>query len=104
MIDQQQESSIGWHLDKRIPFATIIALLIQTFIVIIWATRLDYRVDSLEKIDPAQNARITKLEEIASKVAVMEERQLTTIHRLDIQTKTMQEILTIVGNLNKPAK
>ena len=91
------ESSQHWHLDRRIPVGIILAIVIQTCAILIWATRLDSRVGVLEIKDPIQDARIQKIEDISSRVAVIEERQLNTIRRLDIQTTTMQEILTIVS-------
>ena len=81
-----------WHLDRKVPIGIIIAIVLQTCAILIWATRLDSRVGVLETKDPYQDVRIARLEEMASKVAVMEERQLMTLQRLDIQTKTMQEI------------
>jgi hypothetical protein len=90
-----------WHLDRKVPIGIMFALVLQTLVIIIWATRLDSRVGVLETKDPAQDARIQKVEDIGSRVAVMEERQINTISRLDIQTKTMQEILAIVSK-NRP--
>ena len=90
-----------WHLDRKVPIGIIVAIVLQTFAILVWAAKLDSRVSFLEMKDPAQDARIQKIEEISTKVAVMEERQITTIGRLDIQTKTMQEILAIVSKNNK---
>ena len=92
----------NWHLDRKVPIGIIIALVMQTFGILIWATKLDSRVGYLETKDPAQDLRIQKIEEITSRVAVMEERQIMSIQRMDIQTKTMQEILSIVSKINKP--
>ena len=90
-----------WHLDRKVPIGIIAAILLQTIIILIWATKLDSRVDYLEKGQPVQDTRLERLESIGSRVAIMEERQLNTINRLDIQTKTMQEILAIVSK-NRP--
>ena len=93
----QPDYETHWHLDRRVPVGIIAAVLIQTIGMIIWATKLDSRVGVLETNDTTQSVRIQRLEDIASRVAVMEERQVNTIARLDIQTKTMQEILTLVS-------
>lgn len=95
MIDDHQT----WHLDRRVPVGIIIAIIIQTIGILIWATKLDSRVGVLETADNKQEARIQKLEDIGSRIAVIEDRQINTITRLDIQTKTMQEILSIVGKI-----
>ncbi len=86
-----------WHLDRKVPIGIIAAIILQTFAILIWATKLDSRVGYLESTQPTQDLRLERLESIGSRVAVMEERQIATINRLDIQTKTMQEILAIVA-------
>jgi len=90
-----------WHLDRKVPIGIILAIVVQTFGILIWATRLDSRVGYLETQNITQDQRLNALESIGSRVAVIEERQLMTIQRLDIQTKTMQEILNIVSKINK---
>ena len=86
-----------WHLDRRVPVGIILAIVLQTFAILIWATRLDSRVGYLEAQNSAQDTRLNGLEGISSRIAVMEEKQTNTINRLDIQTRTMQEILSIVS-------
>jgi len=98
MMDQLAES---WFSHK-VPITVIIAVLLQTFALIIWGTRLDSRVSFLEIKDPQQDARILQLENIATRVAVMEEKQNTMLDRMKIQTTTMQEILAIVSKITKP--
>ena len=87
-----------WHLSKSIPVSIIFFLALQTIGIVIWAVRLDLRVDTLEKANPIQDMRLTRLEEIYSKVAVMEDRQNSMIKRMDVQTVTMQEILNLMNN------
>ena len=96
------DENLNWHLDRRVPIGIIIALVLQTCAIQIWATKLDSRVGYLETKNVTQDQRLAGLENIGSRVAVIEERQLTTIQRLDIQTKTIQEILAIVSRINKP--
>lgn len=92
----------NWHLDRKVPIGIILAILFQTFGIVIWGTKLDSRVGYLESQNVMQDKRLEGLEGISSKVAVMESRQLDVIHRLDIQTKTMQEILGIVSKHTNP--
>jgi hypothetical protein len=87
----------GWHLDRKVPIGIMLSIILQTAAILIWATRIDSRVGTLERDNSYQDQKIDKLEVIAGRVSVMEERQLNTIGRLDIQTKTMQEILAIVS-------
>ena len=90
-----------WHLSKSVPVSIVIFMIVQTIGLVIWATRLDSRVDYLERNDKAQDGKIDRMETIGARIAVIEDRQLNTITRLDIQTKTMQEILAIVGKIQK---
>lgn len=85
-----------WHISKSIPISIILFLLAQTAGIIVWATRIEFRVTSLENTQPAQDARLNKLEDIYARMAVMDERQGNITRRLDIQTRTMQDILELV--------
>ena len=96
------DDNTSWHLDRKVPIGLIIAVLLQTCALLIWGTKLDSRVGYLETQNLSQDGKITRLEDVSSRVAVMESRQLDVIHRLDIQTKTMQEILGIVSKIGKP--
>ena len=59
------ESERHWHLDKRVNLSIIIAIVAQTAALLIWGTRLDSRVENLEKrfvaVEP-QAERIIRLE------------------------------------------
>lgn len=90
-----------WHLNKSIPLSILAFLVVQAVTIIVWATRLDSRVGILESNDTYQSQRLQRLEELTNKISVIEERQLNSIARLDIQTKTMQEILAVVSKFKK---
>jgi len=92
----------GWHLDKKVPISIIFAMVIQTAAILVWATKLDSRVVSLETNNAVQDVRIAKMEDFAPKIAVIEVKQTETLRRLDIQTITMQRILDIVAKIDKP--
>ena len=44
----QAELDNHWHLDKRVPLAIVVALILQTIYFTIFITKLDSRVSSLE--------------------------------------------------------
>ncbi len=92
-----------WHLSKAVPISILAFLIFQSVSLIVWAVRLDARVERLEASQAVQDARLAKSDDFAAKMAVMDERQTNIISRLDIQTKTMQEILSIVAQIKKPA-
>ncbi len=41
----------GWHLDKKVPIALIIAIIVQTAVAVAFIARLDSRVSHLEEAD-----------------------------------------------------
>ncbi|MDE2103167.1 MAG: hypothetical protein KGL39_38330 [Patescibacteria group bacterium] len=94
------EGEKGWYLDRKVPVSIIAAIIFQTFGVIIWATRVDSRVSVLETQNTTQDIRLQRVEDLTSRVAVMESHQNDIVRRLDIQTKTMQEILSIVSQVS----
>lgn len=53
MIDERQ-----WHLDKRVPVAIIIAILVQTGGMVWWASNLTARVSTLEERQTEQRDQI----------------------------------------------
>jgi hypothetical protein len=69
MMDGSDESMSRdegqWHLDRKVPLAIIVTLLLQTGAFIWWAAKTDARVDALEmnftRISP-QAERIVRLE------------------------------------------
>ncbi len=66
----------GWHLDRRVPVALIIAIVTQTIGIVWWAATISARVDGLE-------GRISGMTGYASRLARLEERQLAVAGRLD---------------------
>lgn len=51
----------AWHLDKRVPVAIIITLITQLIGVAVLASKLDSRVEALEKSDARHERRIEGL-------------------------------------------
>ena len=54
-----------WHLDKKVPLALIVTLLVQSGTFIWWAAKADNRLDVLERtsaISAPQIERIVKIE------------------------------------------
>lgn len=62
-----------WHLDKRVPIALILALMVQGGSTIWWGARIDARVATLEtRITETapQETRITRLEVTAQNIVL----------------------------------
>lgn len=70
MTSNDQTTSDGeWHLDKRVPIAMILTILMQTGTFVWFAARLDQRVEALERSEtrltttaPVQADRLTRVE------------------------------------------
>lgn len=94
MTNQEYEGQ--WHLSKAIPISVILYLTAMTFGGVFWIAKTDSRLSQLELADVDQKARLSRLEETRERILIVEERQLQVLKRLDIQTKTMQDILELV--------
>lgn len=53
-----------WHMDRKIPLAILLALLVQTCSIVWWAAKTDSRVEALE----SQSAAIALLPERMARV------------------------------------
>lgn len=74
-------SDTSWHLDKKVPIALIIAVGINIIVGIWWASKLDSRVEAIEKWI-GSNGRID------ARLAVIEEQQNTiqkAIERIEMR-------------------
>lgn len=74
------EPALGseWHLDKRVPIALIVTIIIQSMAAVWWAATMQSRMEALERMLSSQagtESRLVRLE------------QVTTI-----QTRTMERI------------
>lgn len=83
-----------WHLSKSVPISILFFLIMQTFSIVWWASRIDIRVDALEKsrieheslnreTNNYNDRRISNLESLLPKIATIEARQGDVIRRLD---------------------
>lgn len=95
----EQEYTENWHLSKAIPVSIILFLAMQTIGIVIWATRIDLRVASLEQSQVSQDVRADKVELVMNKIVIVEERQNAISKRLDIQTEKMDKMMELVKQL-----
>jgi len=65
-----------WHLDKRVPVALILTIIIQTVGAVWWAASLSSRVDILE-------ARWHQFEAVTDRLRVQENKQARADTRLE---------------------
>lgn len=109
-MEDEPSGGGNWHLSKAVPLSLILAIALQTIGLIIWGTRLDSRVGTLETSQAEQNTRITALEATttttAKELAVISARQADVIKRLDVNSVKLDQILDYVfrRNGNGPVK
>lgn len=76
-VDEMKE---GWHLDKKVPLSIIVALLVQTATLIIWGTKLDSRVATVEQSVNSHTLTIETMKQTQNQISVglarIEERQI----------------------------
>jgi len=81
----------GWHLDKRVSISIIVALLLQTGGLIVWASKIDSRVAVLEKTDA-----MALLERDANRA--MNVGQENRITRLETRDETVEKALASIDS------
>jgi cytochrome oxidase assembly protein ShyY1 len=69
MTEEDKVYEREWHLDKKVPIALILTILIQTVAAFWFVARLDHRVEALERSEtratataPVQADRLTRVE------------------------------------------
>jgi hypothetical protein len=72
----------NWHLDKRIPIATILAILGQAIALGWLASSMDGRISALEKVADAQSS-MTNATHVTERIAVLESNQVHINQQLD---------------------
>jgi len=89
----KNQMSEGWHISKSVPISIILFLVAQTVVIIIWAVRLDSRVSYVEVVHMEDARRISVLESLLPKLAVIEARQNDVIKRLDGNATKLDQLL-----------
>lgn len=75
----------GWHLDKRVPLALIITIIIQTAGAFWWAATITARVDTIEgQIEAAsgRGERLTRVEATQAHISSALQRIEAKLDRL----------------------
>ena len=62
----------GWHLDKKVPIALIIALCVQAALGLSWANRISFEVEQLKQDFTNVHREVNQAESALSKVAALE--------------------------------
>lgn len=69
VTEAERQYEREWHLDKKVPIAMILTIILQTGTFVWFAARLDHRVEALEKSEaratssaPVHADRLTRVE------------------------------------------
>ena len=78
-----------WTLDRRIPIAVIITLLMQMIGALIWATELDARVGAIEKQNSGMGNVIEKFARLEERLDQVKDDMGYVKRKLDYVTDRM---------------
>ena len=87
-------ASESWHLDKRVPVALIITIMMQTVAAVWWAASLSARVDALERDWARFSAVVNRLrvqEDRAARVDVRLEALYGRLERIERKLDALLE-------------
>lgn len=73
-----------WHLDRRVPLALILAIVVQTAALGIWVGTIQTRVSQLEKIQDARSSQLERIVTVESRLAFMAETLSRLERKIDI--------------------
>lgn len=67
MTAYTKDEERAWHLDRRVPIAVIVTLLLQSAAALVWAGSANERLSTLE-------TRAARIDEMVERTARLEER------------------------------
>ena len=68
-----KKSNHGWKIDKHIPIAVIITILVQVIGIFVWAASLEARVAHVEKQNTSNEHHTEKLARIEERLEYMKQ-------------------------------
>lgn len=81
----------------NIPWTVIFAVFIQTIALIVWGTRIDFRLGEVEKVHASYDVRFDKLNADSTKLILIEERQRNVIDGLQKNGAKIDTILDFMA-------
>lgn len=100
MADKNPDNA--WHLDRRVPIALLVGLLIQTFGAAWWLSKLESRVDSVGMVQAVLKDDVKEIErnnrQSEPRMIRLEEKFVALNKTMENQGKTLKEILIELRN------
>jgi hypothetical protein len=84
---QMSDQDTGWHLDKRVPIALVVTILIQTGGAVWWLSSI--------------NSRVSNLEEKVGAVSSQPERLVRLETQMDAMRDGVLRYLRVVGSCRR---
>lgn len=72
-----------WKIDKHIPIAVIMAMVMQTFAIIWWAAQMEARVNVLETQTAQNTLVIDRVSRVEEKVSALRESNQRIEQKID---------------------
>lgn len=73
IVMAEDDQNTKWHLDKRVPLALILAILVQTAGAMWWAATISERVTVLERTSQARSAQAERIASIEATITAIRE-------------------------------
>ena len=94
--EPEDVASRGWHFDRRIPIAILVAFAVQSGSALWWASKLDSRVGVLESM-------MSEAKSLFSRVTTVENSASVNAQTLSRAIGALETISTRVGNVETRA-
>ena len=86
-----------WHLDRRIPVALIVTIVLQTMAIVWWAASMNERLSSLED-------RVNGMHDFGPRIIRLEEKQDGIRQRLDRIDRNLRRVDAKLERLLYPSR
>lgn len=73
----------GWHLDKKVPIALILAMLVQTATIVWWASAITARVGTLEAKAVRGDAQVADIAALKVQLQALDARTARIEDKVD---------------------
>lgn len=83
----------NWHLDRRVPLAIIGALIMQTLLLGWWTSKVDSRIENLERADTRTDTLIQARIKLADDRFDALQRDRDRIARVEEQIKSVLDLV-----------
>ena len=92
-MEEEARANSHWTLDKRVPIAIIIALLVQGAGIAWWAATMEGRISEAQKAITRLDARDQEMRESRDRLIRLEERMISATDELKRMNAKLEDLL-----------